>query len=103
MTHIKLFKSGKGCQVPANGDYLMVTSHEVDNQGNWVPSKVQSFRTFRQLKTGIRGIAADGESIVIQASDHFRKLASDLGLLHLTSEWGNLSFATSLEQIGGAV
>ena len=90
MTHVKLCQRRQGCGLPEGEEYLIVISHEVDCYGIWLPSHTKSFQTFSPLKEALRGIAANGGGMVLQASGEFDPSALELGLRRLTSEWGNL-------------
>lgn len=90
MNHIKLYRQGKGCEMPDGSEYLMVIAHQIDAQGEWVSTDIQLFGTWHELQIAIREMVASGEGIVVRASPYFEGLANDLGLTLVISEWGNL-------------
>lgn len=90
MTHVKLIRRGEGCQVPDDADYLLVVAREVDANGEWVPTDVRALPTLPQLKEALREIIATGDGIVVHGTSRFERLANELGLRPLTSEWGQL-------------
>ncbi len=90
MTHVRLHRRGEACGIPDDNEFLMVIPHEVDAHGEWLPSTVRAVRTLPQLKEALRETAAATGGIVLQASGQFEPLATELGLMPLTSEWGRL-------------
>ena len=90
LTHVKLYRRGEGCEMPDDAQFLIVVSQGFDANGELLPVHVQTAQTFPQLKEQLREIAANTGSFVIKASGHFERLALELGLRHLTSEWGKL-------------
>ena len=90
MTHIKLYRRGEGCEMPDGSEYLMVLARQVDTDGNWLSTEVQSFQSICQLREALREIVATRDGIVIRGSSQFWQLAQELGLPVLTAEWGKL-------------
>ena len=90
MIQIQLFKRGEGCEVPEDNQYLMATADSIDEHGQWLGKKSESFKTMRELKSTLREIVAMADSVVIKASGHFERIARELRLEHLASEWGRL-------------
>jgi hypothetical protein len=85
MTHMKLFHRNEVADV--SGEYLIVMSELDGNE--WVPNRVQTADTLAELKEILRRTSADGGGIVVRGSGQFERLAFELGLRHLKSEWGN--------------
>jgi len=89
-THVKVFRRGEHCEIPDGCDYLMVVSHQWNDNGDWLPSEVRAVQSVRELKEVLRQIVATSDSVVVKASGWFEHIASGLGLHHLTTEWGRL-------------
>lgn len=90
MPRLKLYRRGERCQVPEGSEYIMVVSEGFDEEGNWIPTEAQTFKTMSQMKDTVRQIAAKASGIVVQASPQFAELAKELKLATLTVEWGCL-------------
>ena len=89
-THVKVFRRGEHCGIPDGCDYLMVISHQMDGNGDWLPSEVRAVQSVRELKEVLRQIVATTDSVVIKAAVWCEHIAAGLGLRHLTTEWGRL-------------
>ena len=73
-----------------HGCRLGFPEDEGDGHGDWLAASVQSFQTLPQLKEALREIVATGETIAVQGTNHFERLANELGLCRLASEWGTV-------------
>lgn len=91
-THVKLYRRGESCVVIPDdtAEFLMVIAQELDADGEWFPSRVLTAHDYSQLKASLREIIAATDGVVVQAAGWFGPLALELGLGHLTSEWGKL-------------
>jgi hypothetical protein len=76
--------------VPNDAEFLMLVAHDVDAYGDWLPTDVLTAQTYSQLKEILKQIAANADGIVIRASGHFDRLALELRLRPMTTEWSNL-------------
>ena len=90
MKFIKVYQFGEGCQIPDNKKYLLVSASQVDASGEWVSDSIQTFDNQHQVREALRPIVTSGDGVVIRGSDHFERLAQELGLPRLISEWGCL-------------
>jgi hypothetical protein len=88
MKHINIYRRGEGCEIPNGKEYLLILASDLDANGNWIPTKTQSFETLLELRKALHEIMASGEGIIIQASADFGCLADELGLSLLVAEWG---------------
>ena len=88
--HVKLYGRGERCEVPDGAEYLMVVAYGLDSNGNWLPSRVSTAKSYPELKDKLRDIAAAAGGVVVQGSSQFGRLAKELGLPLLTAEWGKL-------------
>lgn len=87
--HVKLFRRSENCEMPADSNFLAVVS-EMTDYGEWLPSHTLSAQTWAELTGQIRQLMANANGVVIEGSAQFEPLAIEMGLRHLTSEWGNL-------------
>lgn len=87
---IKIFRRGEHCEIPDECGYLMVISHQMDGNGDWLTADVKAVQSIRELKEALRQMVASSGGVVIKASPWFEHMASSLGLRQLNSEWGRL-------------
>ncbi|MHC1769087.1 MAG: hypothetical protein AB9869_33195 [Verrucomicrobiia bacterium] len=89
MTFIQLYANGQ-VDIPNGDQYLLVISEELDGEGNWVPSRVETVRDNSALRQRLKEIRNTGDRFVIRASWGFQKYADELGLPLVWGEWGLL-------------
>jgi len=80
MTFITLYHEVDGCEIPKGYEYLMVVSHEVDANGNWIPSRVEPVKNNQELQTFFRNLMQSGEKFVIRVSCNLRGIPARLGI-----------------------
>ena len=90
MKYIRIHEPGSGVEIPEGKRLLMVVAEELDGQGNWVPSRIQSFCSVTELVVGLKECLATGDGVVIRAPGGFNGVANTLGLRMLCGEWGVL-------------
>jgi len=75
--------------MPEGVEFLMVVAHGTDAEGTWFPSYTQTAQNYSEVKQQLLSIIAAADSVVVQASDAFDRLAFELGLRRQKTEWGN--------------
>lgn len=89
-TRLRVSRRGESCvKTPHNEEYLIVVEVMGDN-GDWIPIRSVVADSFAELKRAVEGIAADSDGLIVEASCQFERLAFELGLRHIKSEWGNV-------------
>ena len=88
MKHIRLLAVEE--QSSETTGYQMVSASQVDANGEWVTDSVRNFETLHKLKDALKNLITPDSPVVIRASNHFDRLATELGLSRLSSEWGRL-------------
>jgi len=87
MKYIQVFAEGR-VEIPNGDPYLLVISEQVDDNGDWISSKVETLKDNSALRQRLREIQNTGDRFVIRASWGFAKYADELGLPLVWGEWG---------------
>ena len=90
MKYIHIHEPGHGIEIPSGKRLLMVVAENIDADGNWVPSRTESFFTVTELVASLKRYLANGEGVVIRAPSGFSGVAKTLGLPMIYGEWGVL-------------
>ena len=90
MKYIRIHEPGSGVEIPEGKRLLMVVAEGTDGDGNWVPSRTQSFCSVTELVGALKEYLKTGDGVVIRAPSGFSGVAKTLGLPMLCGEWGVL-------------
>ncbi len=90
MTFIQLYHRLDACEIPDGSEYLMLISHEVDANGNWIPVRVDAVKNKHELRAVLRDLCLSGDRFVIRCSSNLCGVVEKLGIPMLSSEWGVL-------------
>ncbi|HNQ88456.1 MAG TPA: hypothetical protein PKM73_07580 [Verrucomicrobiota bacterium] len=90
MKYIDVHRDGDRCRLPDGKLFQIVVAEGIDAEGDWIPSRVESFRTDEEFVEGLKKYLGTGDGVVIRAPAGFNGLATRLGLPLLRGEWGLL-------------
>lgn len=87
MKYINLIETVEG-NTSETTKYQLVTASQFAANGEWLADSVQTYDDLPSLEAELRAMLGSGNAFVVRGSNRFERIAAELGLPRLSSEWG---------------